>query len=92
MLIRLLRTASSAERERIAVLLRADREHRKSADVAWLWRTMKNYDCVEYARDIAHGLAGAARHEYSLLFGPLPDTRDKRFVEGLVTWVFERRA
>ena len=90
MLIRLLRTAAPAERERIAALLRVDRERRKGADVAWLWQTMQRYDCLEYARGIAHGLAGAAQYEYSALFGPLPDSRDKRFVEGLVTWVFER--
>ncbi len=90
MLIRLLRTAAPAERERIAALLRVDRERRKSADVAWLWQTMQRYDCLEYARDIAHGLAGAAQYEYTALFDPLPESRDKRFVEGLVTWVFER--
>ena len=90
MLIRLLRTVGAAERERIAALLRVDRERRRASDVAWLWQTMKSHDCLEYAREIAHGLAGAAQFEYSALFGPLPDSRDKRFVEGLVTWVFER--
>ena len=36
------------------------------------------------------GLAGAARHEFTLLFGGLPDSRDKRFIEALPTWVIER--
>jgi geranylgeranyl diphosphate synthase type II len=51
---------------------------------------MDVYGCLDYARQIAHGLAGAALHEYSLLYTSLPDSRDKRFIEGLVTWIFER--
>ena len=41
-------------------------------------------------RVTAHGLAGAAMHECSLAFGSLPPSRDRQFVEGLSTWVFER--
>ncbi len=39
---------------------------------------------------IAHGLAGAALHEYSLISAGLPDSRDKLFLEQMVTWVIER--
>jgi len=51
---------------------------------------MDAHGSIEYGRQVAHGLAGAALHEYQLLYGGLPDTRDRRFIDGLVTWVLER--
>jgi geranylgeranyl diphosphate synthase type II len=51
---------------------------------------MDKYGCVEYARRIAHGLAGAAQQEFVGLSAGLPDSRDKRFLEKMVTWVIER--
>ncbi len=90
MLIRALNVASGGERQRIAELLALPREERSAAEIRWLRRLLDRYGCIEYARQIAHGLAGAALHEFSLVFGGLPESRDKRFIEGLVTWVFER--
>jgi geranylgeranyl diphosphate synthase, type II len=90
MLIRLLRRAPPEERAHVAEILGRPREERTVAEVSWMHERMNAYGCFEYARQIAHGLAGAARHEYSRLYGGLPDSRDKRFIEGLVTWVFER--
>ena len=89
MLIHLAQHATSAERLRLERLMRRPRE-RHDADVAWLRDRMEAHGSIEHARHVAHGLAGAALHEFSLLFGPLPDSRDKRFLEGLATWVFER--
>jgi geranylgeranyl diphosphate synthase type II len=51
---------------------------------------MDHYDCIDHARQAAHGLAGAARHEFELLFGHLPDGPDKRFIEALPEWVIQR--
>lgn len=90
MLIHLLREATQDERTEIARVLRMPREQRTPAEVSWIRQRMDAYGCLTYARQIAHGLAGAALHEYSLLYAPLPDSRDKQFIEGLVTWVFER--
>ena len=56
----------------------------------WIRAQMDRYDCIEYARRYAHRLAGAALHEYSLAFAGLPESRDKRFLEEMVTWVVER--
>jgi geranylgeranyl diphosphate synthase type II len=80
---------SPDERARLADVLALPREER-TPHIAWVRELMDGYGSIDYARQIAHGLAGAALHEYSLLYGALPDSRDKRFVEGLVTWVFER--
>jgi geranylgeranyl diphosphate synthase type II len=90
MLIRLLQVAPPAERARVTAMLGRDREQHTADEVGWVYERMQAYGCVEYARRIAHGLAGAARHEYTRLYAGLPDSRDKRFIEGLVTWVFER--
>ena len=37
-------------------------------------------------------LAGAALHEFSLAYSGQPDSRDRRFLEEIVTWVFERQS
>ena len=67
------------------------REQRSACDVTWIRQLMDKYDCVEYARQIAQGLAGAAL--LGIFRGypaGLPDSRDKRFLEEMVTWVIER--
>jgi geranylgeranyl diphosphate synthase type II len=90
MLIRLFRESSPDERERLATILRADRAERTANDVDWIRAQMDRYGCIDYARRYAHRLAGAALHEYSVAFSRLPDSRDKRFIEQMVTWVVER--
>jgi geranylgeranyl diphosphate synthase type II len=90
MLIHLFRTATPAEREGLTDLLGLPREERTPGHVRWVRELMDGYGSIDYARQIAHGLAGAAMHEFSLAYGALPDSRDKRFLEGLATWVFER--
>ncbi len=90
MLIRLFRESTPAERDRLAHILRTERRERLAADVGWIRTQMDRYDCIEYARRSAHRLAGAALHEYSLAFSGVPESRDKRFLEEMVTWVVER--
>src|SRR5690606_10692732 len=90
MLIHLLERASAAERAAIFDLLGRPRAERSAAQVRWVRALMDEYDSIEYARRVAHGLAGAALHEFAQIFGPLPDSRDKRFIEGLITWVLAR--
>ena len=90
MLLHLLRHAQSDEAARLRHLFRDSRCTRSAEDVRWMRALMDQYGSIDYAREFAHGLAGAARAEFSLLFGDLPDTPDRQFIEGLVTWVFER--
>ncbi len=68
MLIRLLQVAPAAERARVVALLGRGREQRDSDDVTWVYERMQAYGCIEYARRVAHGLAGAARYEYARLY------------------------
>jgi geranylgeranyl diphosphate synthase type II len=90
MLIHLLCHASPAERRRIRAMLVRPRERRSNADVAWVRERMDAHGSIGYARQVANGLAGAAQHEFQALYGGLPDSRDKRFLEALPAWVIER--
>ncbi|HVO25451.1 MAG TPA: polyprenyl synthetase family protein [Candidatus Margulisiibacteriota bacterium] len=90
MLIHLLRAATPDERARIAEFLAQPRRQRQAADVMSIRERMDTYGCLEHAQQVAHALAGAARHEFSLAYDGLPDSRDKRFIQELVTWVLER--
>lgn len=90
MLIRLLEQATADERRRIVTLLSRPRAERAEAEVRWMWTRMDSYGCIEYAREVAHGLAGAALHELSIICRWLPESRDRSFLEALPAWVIER--
>lgn len=90
MLIHLFEHATAAERSRLTSMLGTARTSRKAEDVRWVRERMDVYGSLEYARQVAHGLAGAARHECSLIYDSLPDSRDRRFIEALPAWVIER--
>jgi len=90
MLIHLLAHATESERRRLCSMLGQLREERSSNDVIWVRERMDAYGSIDYARQVAHGLAGAAQYEFSQLYGYLPDSRDKRFLEALPAWVIAR--
>jgi len=90
MLIHLLGNASSSERERLRAMLSRPRELRSDGDVSWVRERMDAYGSLEYARQVAHGLAGAAQYEFQELYGHLPESRDKQFLAALPVWVIER--
>jgi len=90
MLIRLLENATHAERERVFAMLGQPRDQRSLRDIIWTRERMDAYGCIEYARQVAHGLAGAAQYEFQQLYGHLPESRDKHFLQSLPAWVIER--
>lgn len=90
MLIHAFRQAAVHERERLCAILQGEREERSCEDVAWMRCLIDRYECCEYARQIAQGLAGAALHEFSLIAAALPDSRDKTFFQQMAMWVIER--
>lgn len=89
-LIHLLEVASPEERVELGRILALERNARTVDDVSWVRKQMDRYGCIDYGRQVAHGLAGAAVHEFQMAYGDLPDCRDKRFLESLATWVLER--
>jgi len=90
MLIHLFSHASAAERKRLSAMLGEPREQRTDEDVRWVLGRMNHHGSIDYARQVAHGLAGAAQHEFEQLYGHLPESRDKRFLAALPVWVIER--
>jgi geranylgeranyl diphosphate synthase type II len=90
MLLHVLRAATVEERQRLVELLRGPRAGRGDAEVAWIRERMDHYGSIEYGRELAHGLAGAALHESQALYGGLPESRDKEFILNLATWMLER--
>lgn len=90
MLIRLLQQANADERHRLSAFLSLSRRERSGAEVRWVRGRMDAYGCLEHAQQVAHGLAGAARHEFELLFGALPESRDKAFLAQIIAWVLRR--
>jgi geranylgeranyl diphosphate synthase type II len=90
MLNHVIRHATDAQRRRIARLYDPREGPPRPAQVAWLRGLMDRHGSIAHARGVAHGLAGAALHEYAGIFDALPASRDKDVVRGMVTWVFER--
>ncbi len=90
MIVHAYRHARPKERRMLGRVLGLEREERRPEQVAWMRDLMSAYGSLHYASKVAHGLAGAALHEYGFLYDGLPELRDKAFIRGLVTWVFER--
>lgn len=90
MMIRLFHTATPPELKRLVDALRRPRGERTEKDVRWIRERMEAYGCIEYARQAAHALAGAACHEYDRILAQLPECRDKRFLWELPRWVLHR--
>lgn len=90
MLIHLREHCNIKERRRLDHFLCLQRSERSMEDVAWIADAITSKGSIEYARTVAESLAGAALHEFSLAYGHLPDSGAKRFIEGLVPWIFNR--
>ena len=90
MIIRLLQLASPDERARLVAHLGAPLRDRQGDDVRWIRDRMDHHGCIAYARQVARAMAGAALHDYAQLFASVPPSRDRAFLEGLITWVVER--
>ncbi len=90
MLLHVYRCASADEKRLLTEMMALPREERCREKIRWVRDLMDLYGSIEYAKGIAHGLAGAALHEYSGIYGSLPASRDREFIRRLATWVFER--
>jgi geranylgeranyl diphosphate synthase type II len=90
MLIDLLHRLMGPDHRRLMRILDTPRERIDPEDVIWMRRQIISHGALERARAAAHGMAGAAAHEFQVLFGDLPDSRDKRFLGALAGWTLAR--
>lgn len=90
MLIHARENSRPDERKEIDRILTLNRLDRREEEIVWLHNLMVGKGSIGYARTVAEALGGAALHEFSLVFGHLPASPGKQFIEELVTWVLER--
>jgi geranylgeranyl diphosphate synthase type II len=89
-LIHLMRQCTPGEQQRVIATLALSRDKKCLSEVAWLRGILEEYGCIDSARQIAQGIAGAALEEFEATFRYVPDCRDKRFIKALAIWIFER--
>lgn len=90
MLVHVRNAASKSERKRIDTFLGLTREQRGEAEVLWLAGLMEDKGSIEYARKVAAAMAGAALQEFEQTYGDIGECEDRKFLAGLVRWVFDR--
>ncbi len=90
MIMHAFRNARPADQRTLEATLALPRKARGNDAVLWIRDLMEAHGSIAYAAKVAHAMAGAALHEFGRLFDGLPKTRDKAFIRGLITWVFER--
>lgn len=90
MLLHTLRQASATQRQRIQRFLAAPRARRTAAQVRWLRALMDDCGSLPHAQATAQALAGAALHEFETIFADVPPSRDRRFLQSIITWVLHR--
>jgi geranylgeranyl diphosphate synthase type II len=90
LLIHTLERVDPDERQRVLSLLSLSRAEKPMTEVAWLNETFERVGAVDYATQVAHALAGAAAHEFSVCFAGAVPGRDRDFVGALPHWVLER--
>ena len=90
MLIHARRACTVTEQARFDRIMALPRKKRTLDHVAWIRAAMDRHGSIDHARTVAQALVGAAHHEFDQVYGPLPDSRDKRFIAALIPWVLER--
>lgn len=78
------------ERRALTRFLAQPRAVRTPLSVARVRGLLDHTHALDHARTVARGLAGAALYEFDRYFDDLPESRDRRFIRSLVTWVLER--
>jgi geranylgeranyl diphosphate synthase type II len=91
MVIHALDHCTPRERLRVRAFLATPRAKKRHRDVTWLRDLMDAHGSLEYARQIAHGMAGAAEDQLRFAFGRAKPGRDRDFIERLPRWVIDRR-
>jgi geranylgeranyl diphosphate synthase, type II len=90
MIVHLLKQADAEDRERLQFILALPRAKKRRSEVRWIRQLMDRHGCIDSARGIAHGLAGAAEREFAVHFGALRESRDLAFLQQLPRWVIAR--
>ena len=89
-LINLVSNCTAEERSAISQFLSIPIRERSSEKAAWILDLMHRYGCIDYSKNIAKFMAGAAIKEFYTLFSRLPDSEDKSFIESIILYMINR--
>jgi geranylgeranyl diphosphate synthase, type II len=90
MLIHLLRTVKAADREAVRRFLGKRRRERTREEVLWLRRLLIDHGSLDFARQAARDLAGAALAEGEAMLRGVPDSEEKSFLLEMAQYVIDR--
>lgn len=90
MLIRLLNSCDPIEKSKITTFLSLPREKRGAEEVRWVYSLMEKYDCIDYARAVAHELANESLKAFDAAYSNAPDSEDKQFIKDIIQYMIER--
>jgi geranylgeranyl diphosphate synthase type II len=90
MLIHLFNSCTPREKQWIKKYLAKPRLKRFPEETARVMKLMVKYNCLEYGRNAAKNLAGAALKEFYSLFGSFPESEDKSFLENMILYMIYR--
>ncbi len=91
MLIHVMSEAADGERDLLRRFLARDRATRTDAEVRAVFGLMEHHGSIDYARHFAAGIGRAAGDAFEEAFADLDDSPDRRFVEGMISYMLERR-
>ncbi len=80
----------SQERAELDRIFTRERLEIRQAEADWVLARMAEYGSLDHARRIAHGLSGAARHEFEVAFAGVQPSEHLRFIGALPEWVLSR--
>ena len=89
MLVHVGETAPAQVRSKLRRLLAGPRQARTAADVRWLRAAIFEHGGIDYARKVAHALAGAAMHEHGPAFSGASGP-GAEFLSAVPRWILER--
>ena len=90
MLIDVAKRLQGTDHQRLQDFLAASREDRTQEDVDWILDMMQSGGAIDRAYRFSQSLAGAAIHEFNVMFDGIPHSREKQFILDLITWTFRR--
>ena len=90
MLIHLLNVCNRKEKKELENFLAQPRSQRNADQTARVMEWMHKYDCFAYGKIASQNLAGAALKEFYSIFGGMPDSEEKHFIENMILYMINR--
>jgi geranylgeranyl diphosphate synthase, type II len=89
-LIHLMQQCNKAQLNLVQQFLAIPIKQRDTKTAAKILQLMQQYKCIDYAKNTAKYMAGAALKEFYSLFSKLPNTKDKSFIESIILYMINR--